>query len=636
MTERADVVVIGAGLGGLACAADLASRGLFVIVLERHGLVGGYASSFTRGPYVFDVSQHAVGGLGRGQSFFDLLDRIGVAADIEVATPAHLATIIFPDRTLTLPGGHGAAVEMLAGLDKAERDALGRLLEECESIHRDTVAGALDSDMRRLIRGMRLAGDRTFGQVLDASISSRILRTVLSLPWVLLGLPPSRAAYSWFAKVLTTTLIESTGHIVGGGQALASAMAARIRHLGGEVRTSLPATSILTKDGVTGVETQAGDVIETSTVVASIDPWALAGLLNDERWPDPAGEPSLSMAATYLGLDVDPASLGIPEGASFITATGDAEAAYRASLRGAIDEADIVLSSPTALDPGCAPPGKGMIHAVALVNGRPWFDLSGGTYASRKRQVQAAMIDRLEAHFPGLGGAVKVVETATPRTMHGYTRNHLGAVYGLAQTVTQSGARRPGASTPIPGLHRTGAWVLPGGGYSAATLSGLMTSREVARRLGLKVSSSHRKAEDRFLLRIFYEDTDTDGLTYHVSYMRFFDRARTEMFMTMAKKEKIALPRAVVTHIDVRYHHPSTLGDAIEIVTLARFASDYRVVFEQEARLARDGTPLAEATTEMAFVDGDGSPVPCPVREQLERPLSGATVSRGETPGPQG
>ena len=620
MTTRTDVVVVGAGLGGLACAADLAGQGAGVIVLERHGLVGGYASSFTRGPFTFDVSQHSVGGLSEGQSFWQLLDRLGVASRVETVRPATLATMIGADGRLEIPNEKEACLEALASTSPREEQALRKLLETCTAIHRDTVAGALDNDMRRLIRGMRLAGERTFDAVLEESISSPRLRAALAAPWVLIGLPPSRASFSWFAKVLATTYVEGAGHIVGGGQALSDAIAERARERGAEIRTGEGARQIVVENGrVAAVETQAEERIEARTVVAGLDPWSLAELLDGEQPAEPTGEPSLSMIATYMGLGTGAGSIDMPEGTTFIQGSGDAEEAYRSSLRGDVGSADLVFSNPSPLDGGYAPEGKAMVHAVALVNGRPWFDLDASSYVKRKRQAARALLDRLERLCPGIEKSVEVQETATPRTMFGYTRNHVGAVYGLAQTLAQSGARRPGPASTIPGLFRTGAWVLPGGGYSAATLSGLMTSRDVARHLALDAPApSSSRDEASFHVDIFYEDTDTDGLTYHVSYLRFFDRARTEMFMQLARERSVPLPRAVVTRIDITYHHPSTLRDAVRIRTRARFESDFRAVFEQEAVLEEDGTRLAEATTDMAFVDAEGNPAPCPVREALE------------------
>ena len=59
-----DVVVIGAGNGGLAAAANCAKAGLSVLLLERHNIPGGSASSFVRGRFEFEPSLHELAGIG--------------------------------------------------------------------------------------------------------------------------------------------------------------------------------------------------------------------------------------------------------------------------------------------------------------------------------------------------------------------------------------------------------------------------------------------------------------------------------------------------------------------------------------------------------------------------------------------
>ena len=65
MTEKYDAIVIGAGLGGLSAATMLARNGLGVLLLERHNVPGGYATSFVRGRYEFEVALHELSGIGR-------------------------------------------------------------------------------------------------------------------------------------------------------------------------------------------------------------------------------------------------------------------------------------------------------------------------------------------------------------------------------------------------------------------------------------------------------------------------------------------------------------------------------------------------------------------------------------------
>ena len=86
MTKKCDAIVIGAGLGGLSAATMLARNGLGVLLLERHNVPGGYATSFVRGRYEFEVALHELSGIGppeRPASLYRYLDYLGVADKVE-------------------------------------------------------------------------------------------------------------------------------------------------------------------------------------------------------------------------------------------------------------------------------------------------------------------------------------------------------------------------------------------------------------------------------------------------------------------------------------------------------------------------------------------------------------------------
>ncbi|MCP4039137.1 MAG: NAD(P)-binding protein, partial [bacterium] len=79
-----DVIVVGAGLGGLTAAARMANSGLRVLVLEQHVYAGGYAHHFLRKVrgtdtvYDFDVALHQTGDLLPGRGMHTVLGKLGV------------------------------------------------------------------------------------------------------------------------------------------------------------------------------------------------------------------------------------------------------------------------------------------------------------------------------------------------------------------------------------------------------------------------------------------------------------------------------------------------------------------------------------------------------------------------------
>ncbi len=152
MTTPHDAVVIGSGLGGLACAARLARSGARVLVVERHDQLGGYASAFGRGVFDFEISLHLMDAVGLGEPHRQVLDELGVGDALTLCKPAVLRHEHWPDRELVVPHGMGAFEEVMATHFPAERAGLAALACRAAARARGVLSGR---GRRRLVAGRR-------------------------------------------------------------------------------------------------------------------------------------------------------------------------------------------------------------------------------------------------------------------------------------------------------------------------------------------------------------------------------------------------------------------------------------------------------------------------------------------------
>lgn len=140
-----------------------------------------------------------------------------------------------------------------------------------------------------------------------------------------------------------------------------------------------------------------------------------------------------------------------------------------------------------------------------------------------------------------------------------------------------------------------------------------------------------RGGEHVLPVRVYYEDTDAVGIVYHANYLRFAERARTEMMRALGL-EQWRLWREhglgfAVRRCCVDYHRPAQLDDALEIRSRVTAAGGASLSVRQA--VTRDGASLAELDVRIACIDRGGRAVRLPphLREALTR------LARGRPPG---
>jgi phytoene dehydrogenase-like protein len=512
MSEHYDAIVIGAGLGGLAAATMIAHEGLDVLLLERHNVPGGYATSFVRGRYEFEVALHELSGIGppeRRGNVYRTLEHLGLTDKLEFLHVPNLYRAVYldppggpeksagPDLDITMPSGRDVFEATLSEAFPGEAQGIhrfmdrvfdfgrdyARFLRQRRKVHPVTVPFRFPHFVRYL--------PTTWGQVLDRDVQDPRARAVLSQYWGYVGLPPSQISFVYMASTLAAYVRRGAAFPRGRSQALSSAFLARFEELGGEARMNCGVQRITTRNGrVTGVITEEGEELSADWIVSNADPITTCrDMIGQDKVPSSffAGLQSSEVAAStlnvYLGVARPPEELGLTEHEIFVSAGYDLEHHHEA-MKSVVPPPAIAITCYNAVYPGISPPGTTMVVLTALAYGGPWCDLAPDDYLETKNRLGGAMIDMAEQVVPGLRRHAEVVEVSTPLTNMRYAGTMGGSIYGFSQPPRDNMVWRMGYKGPLERLYFAGAWTQPGGGFEPAMMSGLRAGRSISFKAG--------------------------------------------------------------------------------------------------------------------------------------------------------
>ena len=126
--------------------------------------------------------------------------------------------------------------------------------------------------------------------------------------------------------------------------------------------------------------------------------------------------------------------------------------------------------------------------------------------------------------------------------------------------------------------------------------------------------------EHRFALTVYFEDTDAAGIVYYANYLKFMERARSDMIRAAGVDQFAELRRTgsayAVAEVAIKYVRPAKLGDHLVVVSTVEAVRGVSVVIQQ--RVMRGAELLTDASVTAAFLTADGRPQRQP-REWVER-----------------
>ncbi len=491
-----DVIVIGAGLGGLSAGALLAKAGKSVLILEQSNFIGGCCSTFEKDGYKFDIGASIVEAIKNMQMVFHVLGtRLEDEVDLLPCDPIY--SCIFRDGTRT---NHYQSIERTAEeigkispIDQENYYRFTRkfnqFIEEGGEDFFSHPVGTL-SEMMALIKKRPVIAKflpfflASYQDILNYYFKDEKVRQSMSYQSFYAGHPADLSA-GIFAIL---PFFEHLGVFYprGGMAEIPKALMKIGENLGMQVELNARVTKINLDfhKRVKGVTLAGGRELTSRVVVSDVNAKALyLDLIGSEHLPTEVTEgicsyeESLSAPMVYLGLDYAP-PLDAHHTIIPIDQAAMNDAWWNVYRKGRIPKEQFgLLCWPTFTDPSLAPQGK---HILNLILMGP-YDLANTTWDDEKPRFfeqSIDLIDRVAA--PGIKQHITMAEMNTPLDYERRLMLTKGAIYGLQQDLSAQAVFRPAnKSKAIPGLYLAGASTHPGGGVPTTISSGYVAATQV-------------------------------------------------------------------------------------------------------------------------------------------------------------
>jgi phytoene desaturase len=488
VTRALDVVVIGAGLGGLSAAAHLSRQGHRVSVVERERIPGGRAGM---------IAEHGFR-LDNGPT---VLTMPGLLADAFSAAGADMADFITIDKvdpmyracyadgsTLFVRHGREAMAQEIREFANAkEAEAFGRFCDWLERLYRVEMAHFIDANFdsvldlikpwRAGLELVRLGGFGKLGRKVASFFDDERLQRIFSFQSMYAGLAPYEAL-SLYAVITYMDSVEGVFVPRGGMHAMATGLAEAVEKAGVSIRYDAPVTRILRGgDGaVTGVELGGGERLRAEVVVCNPDlPVAYRTLLGGVDAPRAArrGTYSPSCLLWVAGVRGLPPADAAHHNIHF---GRDWDSSFRALIHDGVRMPDpsILVTLHSLDDASLAPEGCSSIYVL-----EPTPNLDGRIDWGRERD---RIVESLRAQVSSLGYPTDVVVERIYDPLDWEAMGmERGTPFALAHTFRQTGPFRPNnVDGRVPGLVFVGSSTVPGVGVPMVLVSGKLAAQRVA------------------------------------------------------------------------------------------------------------------------------------------------------------
>lgn len=498
-----DIIVIGAGLGGLTAAACATKNGKKVLVLERNLTPGGSATSFTRGRFEFEASLHSLCGYSNTQGVGDvriIFDELGISNKIEWCKLPTAFRVITKSKNgekidATLPFGienfirameeyvpeSTASLEKLFDVAEVTVDGINHLCATEEKINMSFAKNLL-KEHGNFVR----TAPYTVNEVFSALNIPQRAREILSSLWIFHGVDCDRLSFTEYILTLYN-YIQFGGYVPKNRSSeIALTLAGFIEDNGSQIWLGSEVARIIFENNeAKGVILSNGEKILCNHIIANCSPtFAYSKMMKVSDVPVTATKRSNMRtfgargAAIYVGLNRSINDLGITDCNTIITESADSSVQY--DLMRTLSSNNMCrVTCLNAINPEASPKGTAILTFTTLFTENCWANIDPENYFEEK-DAFAKRIIKLYEDSCGvkISENIEELEIATPLTFARYLNTPQGVIYGYSTDNTDNMLSRfmtEESDSDTKGLRFCGGFGTQGAGVHSAIASGRNT-----------------------------------------------------------------------------------------------------------------------------------------------------------------
>ncbi|MBN1289610.1 MAG: NAD(P)/FAD-dependent oxidoreductase [Actinobacteria bacterium] len=487
-----DVIVIGAGSGGLSAGGVLASQGLKTLIIEKSNNAGGCASSFTANGYQFDVGACIIEVPWVHDWFYE---RIGRRREDYVKfienDPLYELVDTTDGNRYLMPASFEGVAELISRCSPRDAESFlkfcrkqGSIMDRFSEVMMQTPQGRISDMIKLFVKYPRILGSMKYimspySKLMEDLFEHPFTRRLLGTPAVIGGLPPSLQSGFMFWQCYAEH--EGMYYPEGGMGAVPRGMATAFREFSGELMLESEVKRVLVEKGrARGVVLTDGTVIASKAVVSNANSKTLYERMIGEPDVPKAVIKGLnsygfspSCAVGYLGLDCE---LDLRAQHMMVLADSRLLELFWSKMFDegiAPGESVGLISSPTYVDPALAPEGHSVLTFITMaprhLKGLRWNDIKWDYLEKGINMVDSFYI-------PGIKDHITFKTIATPEDFEKRINLLNGSIYAYSMSIMSQMLFRPGnRSRCIRGLYLCGASTHMGS-VPGAVASGIMTA----------------------------------------------------------------------------------------------------------------------------------------------------------------